>query len=381
MECAVEVPLPRGGETLTVEEDPLLGRKIDLRGDLIRLLGPVREIHVAGDRRARAVPREIHVVEVDDAVVDREPRLHVDAELFVRLDLDGPVRETGASDIGGRDRRAIQLDIQVGRRGRPRRDVIVVGERPAQRHHAPQRGGEAARPLAGGLAAELREVVAAVGVRLDHHVPVGHGDRFDDQLLAEDRPPRHLDGDRLGREERPVLRGQPFDHQVLDHEHAGREPRRQAADVHRALDELGPSVSARLRRDGPRSMVNTAMNTATTIATSTTMISRSARNVDRIRLRGRPATGSTVGSGEASPGGCPSGRGAGGSSGWSAISATRTYSTTTSTRPASTDMPSVTGTSLTRPAFGDRSSFSIFIASTTTTGWRAATSSPGATRI
>ena len=38
-----------------------------------------------------------------------------------------------------------------------------------------------------------------------------------------------------------------------------------------------------------------------------------------------------------------------------------------------------TATSLTRPAFGERSSFSIFIASTTTTGWRASTSSPGAT--
>ena len=42
-----------------------------------------------------------------------------------------------------------------------------------------------------------------------------------------------------------------------------------------------------------------------------------------------------------------------------------------STRPASTDVPAATATSLTRPAFGERSSFSIFIASTTTTGWRA----------
>ena len=38
--------------------------------------------------------------------------------------------------------------------------------------------------------------------------------------------------------------------------------------------------------------------------------------------------------------------------------------------PASTDAPGATATSLTRPALGERSSFSIFIASTTTSGWR-----------
>ncbi len=40
-------------------------------------------------------------------------------------------------------------------------------------------------------------------------------------------------------------------------------------------------------------------------------------------------------------------------------------------RPASTDIPAVTLTSFTRPARGALSSFSIFIASTTTTPWRA----------
>src|SRR5262249_27926110 len=61
------------------------------------------------------------------------------------------------------------------------------------------------------------------------------------------------------------------------------------------------------------------------------------------------------------------------------VSLPRTYWTTTSRRPASTDAPSATATSLTEPAFGDASSFSIFIASMTTSGCLAATSSPALT--
>ena len=49
------------------------------------------------------------------------------------------------------------------------------------------------------------------------------------------------------------------------------------------------------------------------------------------------------------------------------------HSITTSARPASTEAPTVTATSLTRPVFGERNSFSIFMASTTMTGWRAST--------
>src|SRR3989304_5554451 len=55
------------------------------------------------------------------------------------------------------------------------------------------------------------------------------------------------------------------------------------------------------------------------------------------------------------------------------------YSTTARTRPASTDWPSVTATSLTLPAFGEVISLSIFIASTTPTPCRAFTSSPATT--
>src|ERR1051325_9998013 len=55
------------------------------------------------------------------------------------------------------------------------------------------------------------------------------------------------------------------------------------------------------------------------------------------------------------------------------------YSTVINTACASTVIPSVTRTSATRPSFGARSSFSIFIASTTTRPCRAVTTSPALT--
>ena len=48
---------------------------------------------------------------------------------------------------------------------------------------------------------------------------------------------------------------------------------------------LLPSLSARLRSDGPRSTVNTDSSTATTIATTTTMPIRMPWMTDRTRLR------------------------------------------------------------------------------------------------
>ena len=61
----------------------------------------------------------------------------------------------------------------------------------------------------------------------------------------------------------------------------------------------------------------------------------------------------------------------GGSAGICSGSIDPDYSITMSTRPPSTDIPGATATCFTRPAFGERSSFSIFIASTTITAWRA----------
>ncbi len=117
-----------------------------------------------------------------------------------------------------------------------------------------------------------------------------------------------------------------------------------------------PAVSARLRSAGPRSIVSVATRTAATSATR----SPSTRSTG---WRRRRVGGGATGAGAGSAAGC-SGGGRDSSS---------TYSITTSTAPASTESPAVAVTCLIRPALGDRSSFSIFIASTTTSGWRTST--------
>src|SRR4051812_18462366 len=55
-------------------------------------------------------------------------------------------------------------------------------------------------------------------------------------------------------------------------------------------------------------------------------------------------------------------------------------SNSTRTAPPTTRSPSLTCTALTVAAYGETSGVSIFIASITTSGWRAATSVPGSTR-
>src|SRR4029079_14791294 len=61
-----------------------------------------------------------------------------------------------------------------------------------------------------------------------------------------------------------------------------------------------------------------------------------------------------------------------------AEAAEQVHFSTTSRAPASTDAPSRACISATTPSPGARSSFSIFIASITTSGWRDRTASPGA---
>ena len=117
--------------------------------------------------------------------------------------------------------------------------MIVVGELTPRREHRSERRRERGRPGPSGLRCDFRKVVPAAGPRLDDHVPVGHRDRLDDELAAEDRPPRHLHRDALRFEERTILRRQALDHKILDEELARRQLRRQAADVNGPLHVLG----------------------------------------------------------------------------------------------------------------------------------------------
>ena len=111
-----------------------------------------------------------------------------------------------------------------------------------------------------------------------------------------------------------------------------------------------PSRSARSRRLGPRSTVNTVTRMRRDDGDDDGQQAQqdtAEAALARRRLRRAPASVPAV------SGAC--------------VLVHCVYSITTSTRPASTDVPGVTLTSLTVPAFGERSSFSIFIASTTTT--------------
>ena len=255
MKRAGEIALAGGRELLAVKEDLFLRGKVDFRAHLIGLLRPAPQIDVAGDDRPGSISDQIHVAEVHDGTIDREPRLHVRAERLVRLDLHCAVRERRAPEVVGRNRRAKNQHVQVTRGGAPGSPVIFVRERAPQGGYTPERRREAARSLAGRLPGELGKVVATVGKCLDHHVPVGHGDRLDDELPAEDSPPRDLNGDLLRRQEGSVLRCKTFDHEILDHEHAGSELCREPADVHRPLDELRaftlrPAAQLRTQIDG-----------------------------------------------------------------------------------------------------------------------------------
>ena len=184
----------------------------------------------------------------------------------------------------------------------------------------------------------------------------------------EDGPPREHHLDLLGLEERAVAGLQPFDHEVLDDEDAGRELRRQPADVQRPVHVVrafalraGAQVRTQIDREERHERAGDDRDDAAPAA-----------GAPARRQRGRP----DAAAGAAAPARPESRR----ASVWLfRQTAACRYSITISTRPASTDVPGVTATSLTRPAFGERSSFSIFIASTTTTPCRAATASPGAT--
>ncbi len=86
----------------------------------------MRKVHDAGHDRLGPVARQIDPVEVDLSAVDVEPGSHVGPERFVRLDLDGAVREHRPAAVVAEP--AVHLHGQVSRHGRPRGRVVVEGE-------------------------------------------------------------------------------------------------------------------------------------------------------------------------------------------------------------------------------------------------------------
>ncbi len=162
-------------------------------------------------------------------------------EGLVLLDGDRRIAERRPAQVRGVRHAARQRDAQIARRHAPRRAVVFVGEAATRGEHASQRRREPFRPRRFRVPGELRKVVTSVGEggarrpRLDEHVPVGHLDRRDGQLPREDGPPREHHLDPPGLEERAVAGLQPFDHDVVEDEDAGRELHRQPADVQRPV--------------------------------------------------------------------------------------------------------------------------------------------------
>ena len=145
-------------------------------------------------------------------------------------------------------------------------------------------------------------------------------------------------------------RRQPLDDEILDDEHAGRQPGRQPADVHRPLDEVGALALGALPQ--PRTEID-----GEDVATSSTPVTTASRTAPA-RTTPAAAGGPARRSAAAACSEAVAASGSGTGSRWIVCAARSsdarqsTYSMTISTRPASTDVPSVTTDLLDAPGPG-----------------------------
>ena len=121
----------------------------------------------------------------------------------------------------------------------PARAVVVERHRPVLRSHVLHRRDEPSRTIA-AADVEFREAVFSAGPLLEHHLPIGHLDRIDEHLAAEQRFPRERHVDPLRREEGTIARHEALDDEVLNHELAVQQAHAQLPDVHRPPDALRP---------------------------------------------------------------------------------------------------------------------------------------------
>src|SRR6185369_11269131 len=218
--------------------------------------------------------------------------------------------------------------------------------RGAERVH---RRRERPRSLPRVVAAELGEVVAAFPL-LHEHLPVGHFHRRDGEVrpALKHAYPVEPELETLRREERAILGLQPFDDEVFDDDRSPKHVDRQTAEMDRPLDLVGelpfgeqpngrPEVDRQRRDDRGREDRE--------------------RQLDRMgaEVDGPVPPDATL---------------------QDAKTCDEPHWITTSSAPASTDAPSTASSSPTTPSRAALSSFSIFMASTTTTVCRARTASP-----
>src|SRR5262245_128305 len=277
---------------------------------------------------------------MDARTVHRESRREVRPHRQVVLDLDRAALE-GRLAVILREVRDVQVEIRCDHA--PRGLMILIRELAPRRTKIAERRRERPLALTRGVAAELREVTAAVPL-FDQHLPVGHLDRRDREVgpPAENTRPVEAQFETSCGEERPIGRGEPVYREVLSDYRAAQHVNRQPADVDGGLDWTGglplgeepegwPEIDRQRRDDRGRQNRDRQLDRA------------SAEHDGPLRAR----------SGEYLH-----------------------HWMTTSSAPASTEAPSTARNSPTTPSRLALSSFSIFIASTTTTVCRARTASP-----
>ena len=251
MKGAGEVALTGQREAIAGKEQLAHAPELNARLDLVRLFRPASEIDVTGQLRRRAIGREVDAIELHEAAVDLERRPHLRPHRLERLDAHGAAREIGTAAVPVRG--AEHRHVQVRRVRAPRRDVILEQKLPARRLDDLERRHPAARPAGPpAFRNEPGKVVPAVRKRLDHHLPVRHGDRADQDLAAERGPPRQHDVDSFRGEERAVGRLEPSDDEVLDTEVARQDPRVKPPDADVAFQVVARGTFGARAEGGPQ---------------------------------------------------------------------------------------------------------------------------------
>ena len=213
----------------------------------MRLLGPVGQIDVAASGSPCAIGFEIHLVEVNARAVDGELCLHVRPHRHVVLDRDGASGERRSPVIV---RQVADGDVEVPADDAPRRRVVFVGELAPPGAQVPQRDVDRSiPPRLAVVAAEFREVVPGVPP-FDEHAPIGHLHRADRdvRLPPDGRPPVESHRDPFRREERSIAGMQAVDGEVLDQDVAGQEMDAKRSDAQRPLDVPGRLLFRRVAR-------------------------------------------------------------------------------------------------------------------------------------
>ena len=237
------------GEIAVAKEDVAHAGEIDLGADdAVGLLGPASEIDFTGQPDFEpSVDRSIRS-SIDLAIDDAERRAHVRAHGHVVLDGDGSVCEPRLAAILGR--RPCHDHVQVAADDAPGSAVIGMRKLSGWRGHTAAWWSRKPRPPFTG---KPREVVTAVGKRLDEHPPISHFDGVEYTTLRSKSVLQGTETLMRCAEERARPRCQPFDDDVLDHETPEPQVDGQPTDMHRPAHELrrsrfsAPSVTARDR--------------------------------------------------------------------------------------------------------------------------------------